>query len=180
MPKSFSRRIREIPVKIRNNRMNIIAVIVWSLLVTALLIVAYREFFVANAVYYSWWGRHSVVSPPFQTDTGAMAHLSFIELSVISVGSILFGAFLYDVEKVLIGFISTMVISMSLAVAYATDNIWTSLGWGQILSTINGGWSWAVYWGILVVFGEMFPVALALAFFFTLFGAFLRSFISGS
>jgi len=176
LKKSLSQRITGIPGKIRKNWLSIVIIIVWSLLISFLIVREWTNFVVTNP-YYKWYATHSMVTPAFETWEGA--GLSSIDIMVILVASLVFGAFFRDVNKLIAAAVSTIVISTSLSTGYVAYYIWTNLGWGHVLIYLNGGWSWAVYWGFLDVFREM-GIVFLLAPFCAFVGAFVGYALGGS
>jgi hypothetical protein len=114
-------------------------------------------------------------APPFQVWQGAgLKPLSVIIISILSFVS---GILIFDIDKVLFGSLSTCIISFLISSVYIGNFIWTVGGWGQVLSITEAGWSWALYWGILNTFREVFPIILLAVIICGLLGAFLRALI---
>jgi hypothetical protein len=169
---NLSVKIRDVLIGIKRNRVNLIVVFAWSLLIAILLIRAYVEFIYGNIGYTALLNMG--YSPPgFETWEGF--ELTSLELLLIAVVSLLCGAFMLDIRRVFYGSFGTFLISFSLTTAYIAYFIWHTLGWERALSLTAGGWSWAVYWGFLNVFRATFPVAFLSLIMCALGGAFLRS-----
>jgi hypothetical protein len=172
LKRTLSQRIEAIPGRIWDNKFNMLIVTVWSLLIAIICVIQYNGY-VAN--------RNGVVSP-FESWSGAS--LSTIDIVAIIVASIIFGALISDIVKILIGEISALAISMAMATGYVTNFIWlhTNLNGLPTRIVLSGDymWSWAVYWGFLNVFRELFPVGIGIIFFSGFIGAILRSYFGYS
>lgn len=175
MEKSLFQSIKNIPKAIGRNKANVVVVLVWSMIIGGFVIAEYLLFFQygPERVRFQRTQSRGGIYPPFQTWTGAS--LSSIDLLAISLTGLFIGAFLYDVEKAFYGIISALVISSSVATGYIAYHIWAVLGWGEVLATTSGGWSWAIYWGFLNTFRAIFPLPVAFTLLFGMLGAFLRS-----
>jgi hypothetical protein len=178
--KSVFQRIKEIPKSIGRNKANIVAVIIWSMIIGGFVIAEYWLFFKygPDRVKFEFMQSRGGIYPPFETWAGAS--LTVVDLLAISLAALFFGAFISEVEKVFYGIVSAVIISSSVATGYIAYHIWTVLGWGSVLSTTSAGWSWAIYWGFLNTFRAIFPMPIAFTLLFGILGAFLRSSIDSS
>jgi hypothetical protein len=167
-------RIKAIPNGIWENKYNIVVVVVWSVLIAVIAIIQYNGWI---ALVYG-----NRTPDAFYSSSGAS--LSSIDFVAILLASLVFGAFVNDIIKILVCEISTLVISTAISTVYITNFIWLHTQVNgfptSIVLSYDYGWSWAVYWGFLNVFREFFPVAIGIVFFSGFVGAILRSYFGYS
>jgi hypothetical protein len=176
LKKTLLQRVKEIPKTLKSSRLTILVILLWSLLIIGLVIFEYTNFLTANSAIYSWYESHGVLAPPFESWQGfGMTPMDLIAIILLSA---VFGALMPDIQSVLFGYFSTVILSIALASAYIGNFIWSNLGWGQYLSLVDNGWSWAFYWGALIVFRAVFPIAIALALLGALVGAFAKAYFN--
>lgn len=172
--KSFLQRIKDTPKALKYNRILILVVILWSVLIIGLLIMEYTNYL--NNSLFSYNQARGIISPPFETWQGV--GITSMDLVVLFLASLVFGVLLPDIQSVLIGYFATMIVSIALASAYIANFIWSGLGWGQYLALVNSGWSWAYYWGLLIILRAIFPIGVALALLGVLVGAFGKAYVN--
>lgn len=172
LKRTLSQRIEVIPSRIWDNKFNMLIVMVWSLFIAIICVIQYD----------GWVAIHNGKVSPFNSWSGPV--LSTIDVVAIVLASVIFGALLSDIVKVLIGEISALAISTAIATGYVTNFIWLHTNINGLATSIvlssNYGWSWAVYWGFLNVFRELFPVGFGMVFFCGFIGAILRTYFGYS
>ena len=171
MNPNLLQKIKNIPRRIRNNGINILVVLVWSFVIAILVSRAYVDFIYSTPIY-RWWETHGGVAPPFYTWQGP--GLAPSDILIISIAGMISGAILCEVDKLVYGWLSTLVLSSAIASVYIANFIWSVLGWEYVLSLTDAGWSWALYWGFLNTFRSVFPIAVFFSFIAVVAGAFLR------
>ena len=166
-------KIKDIPKSIERNKVVILVVLVWIITISILVIKAYLDFFYSKSALYFWYTSGGGKPPPFQQWQGP--GLTVFDMLIIIVVSLICGAILLEIKRVFYGSLITIIISFSLATVYMTCYIWQVLGWGEVLSTIEFGWSHALYWGFLNTFRAMFPTAIVVSTLSAVIGAFIRA-----
>ncbi|NWF86252.1 hypothetical protein HXY32_00310 [Candidatus Bathyarchaeota archaeon] len=169
MDLKLAEKIRNIPKKIKRNRINLLIVAIWSTMIAALVINEYLAFCYSDPLFLRFIEQGGI-PPPFYNWQGAT--LKLLDILIISVASFISGILIVEVDKVFYGSISALIISSVISSVYIGNFIWNVGGWGQVFHDIVTGWSWTLYWGLLNTFRALFPIV----FFFTIVCAFLGAF----
>jgi hypothetical protein len=166
----LAEKIREIPEKVKRNSLNFLIVSIWSIVIAGFIVNEYLAFVYSDQAFVFWISRGGI-APPFHVWQGA--GLNPFEVFVVGVFSFICGIIIVEINKVLYGSVSALIISFAISSVYIGNFIWNVGGWGQVLSITDAGWSWALYWGILNTFRAVFPIV----FFVTVICAFLGAFV---
>lgn len=165
----LAEKIRNIPGMIKRNRINLLIVVVWSIMIAALVINEYLAFCYSDLVFLRFISGGGA-APPFYNWQGAT--LELVDIFIISVASFISGILIFEIDKVFYSSLSALIISSVISSIYIGNFIWNVGGWEQVFSDVLTGWSWALYWGLLNTFRALFPIV----FFFTIVCAFLGAF----
>lgn len=104
------------------------------------------------------------------------------DLLIIFLFSLLAGAILLDIDKILYGFIASSFLSFAFAVTWSSFFIWFSIGVSEFLE-LFGFWTtlqFVLYGAVKNVFRMIFPTVQMLAFFGVFLGAFVRAYLQPS
>ena len=153
---------------LEENRREVAVATGWTTAATLILIKIYTVFYIYNP-----WQRSGLVP----MDIYKVPIFTSFDLVLWFFVSLIAGMLLIDIDRVFYGYLVSMILSICIALAYATLYIWYVLGWGGMLSTISFSWEWAVYWAALNMFRVVFPFPIILAFLGGFFGSLLRSWI---
>jgi hypothetical protein len=171
----LSLKIKEIPKKIKQNKLAILIILIWSITIMMLVIKEYLDFFYANESEWNWFKSGGGVPPPLEQWRGP--GLTAFDFAIIIIVSLIFGWILFDIKKVFYSSLVALIISCFLASIYIGSFIWYVLGWGNVLSTMEAGWSHVIYWGFLITFRAMFPTAVLFSIICSIIGAFIRELV---
>lgn len=99
---------------------------------------------------------------PARSTTGSF--LNALDLVVLLAVSVVAGIFLADLNRILFGYVGSMVLSILMAFIYSTLFDWFVTGAGEVFTEIPFGWEYAFFYAFTRILRTMFPSAMLLAF----------------
>lgn len=148
----------------------IIAVIIWAIMLSLVVI---REFNAAYANPLAMDPNYRVLFAPYYSSI--VPRLYNLDYAALFVTSILAGFTIQEVDAVLFGFLSSVVLLLVSAVAYISWFIWYFLGLGALLdASVVTTIMWVAF---LNVFRMVFPLAILAIFVGSIFGCIIRDFV---
>jgi len=155
--------------KIAKNKFDIVVVILWSLVVSFVIVKTYW-------VAYSTKPRlkHEVpIRPEYDLN-----NFEPLDLFIVSLAGIIAGILLADVKKMFYGYVGAMLIAYIISVALLSYHTWfIKEGFQAGLSSIAFGWEWAIFAAALDAFVLMVPWIVCLCLVGMIMGAFIRAWI---
>jgi hypothetical protein len=153
------------------NKIPIIVVVIWTVILSSLVI---REYNAAYANPLAMDPNYRVAyAPSYSYLVPRLYSLDYVAIFVIS---ILAGFAIREVDAVLFGFLSSVVLLLIGAIAYVSWFIWYILGFGALLdASMVTTIIWAAF---LNVFRMIFPLAVLAAFLGGISGCIIRDFAS--
>jgi hypothetical protein len=155
---------------VKEKKIPIIAVIIWTIMLSLVVI---REFNAAYANPLAMDPNYRVLFASYYSSI--VPRLYNLDYVVVFVTSILAGFTIQEVDAVLFGFLSSVVLLLVSAVAYISWFIWYLLGLGALLdASVVTTIMWAAF---LNVFRMVFPLAILAIFVGSIFGCIIRDFV---
>jgi len=155
-------------VEFKLKKKEIIVVLVWTLLLTMVMIKAHYLLYLRNPRFFYFDIAYSRYQPP---------SLEIVDMLLLLVMSVVVGALLYDVKSLLFSYIASIGIAFIVAVTYVTLFIWFILDYGKNLSVIPFGWEWAIYMGFLNMLWVVFPYVMGISVIGIMIGYVLRTWL---
>jgi hypothetical protein len=159
---------------LKGKKVIILIVAFWT---AALSIIVIREYWLLYQTY-----PHILMDPSYKVAyvnslSGWVPHLYPLDNLFIFLVSVIAGFAIADLEAALFGFVATALVSTSLGVAYSTFFIWYVLDFGILGFSFFTTILWAAF---LNIFRMVFPMAILIAFFGSMFGSVTRAFVQPS
>ena len=99
---------------------------------------------------------------PVHSTTGSF--LNALDLLVLLAVSVAVGIFLADLDRILFGYVGSMVLSILMAFIYSTLFDWFVTGAGEVFTEIPFGWEYVCFYAFARILKTMFPSAMVLTF----------------
>lgn len=154
---------------IRDKRIPIIVVVIWTVILSFVVV---REFNVAYSSPLAMDPNYRVAfAPSYSSLVPRLYGVDYVAIFVISV---LAGFAIREVDAVLFGFLSSVLVLLIGVIAYVSWFIWYILGLGTLLD--NSMVTTIIWAAFLNVFRMIFPLAILATFLGGIFGCVIRDF----
>jgi len=162
---------------LKERKRTIAIVLTWSLFIAVLVSRQFWLAYVNNPILFSMPGNVWVEDPSW------IGRLNVWDFILIFVSSVVVGALIIDIEAILFGTITNVILSFIFSMIYVSYFVWYVLGYGESFNLVGGFLVWGqfVLWDALrLVFRMTFPLVQLMALLGVFLGAFLRVYIQPS
>lgn len=164
-------KIGKFNIQITEERKDILAVIVWTTIITLIMIKAHMTLYREDPLFIGSTRMFCVYRPP---------SLQVPDMLILIAMSVVVAFILSDIKPIIYGFIVSLSASFIIAVAYASLFIWYVLDWQVCLPELASGWEWAIYFGFLNMIYVMVPWIIGISAIGLMVGILVRGWIGSS
>lgn len=161
-------KVRNIQTWIKRGKKDILVIAGWSIAIALIMIKNHWFFYLENPKFSVYKIAYRFTEGPLFTE---------LDYLLLVTASFLVGMILIDVKTIVYGYMVSMCLSSSMAVAYIFLYIWFVLGLGRVLSLTPFDWEWALFFALLNVFRFMFPMGMTFCLIGVTVGSFLRGWL---